>query len=216
MSSLTDYGALHGKPPLRPPAADPHLFQRVGDTIEMPKDVAKGHPLYGVAGWLVTLAVFMVLDALVFLLDTIVSFILASRGAGGWYGVLGLIHLGLLAWSIACIAKLFQRRADFPSQFTALCIASATLSVISMLIAGLTWLALVQLAAIAIFFGYVQRSRRVRVTYLHQVDGADPYLDRLFPQGLPDHLTPAPSPWRRIGKFGAPARQAAPAGRRPF
>lgn len=216
MSSPTDYGALHESPPPRLPVADPRRFQKAGDCIEMPKEAAESHPLHGIAGWTMVLAVFMILDALVFVLGTLGSFILASRGAGGWYAVLGLIQFGLLVWSIACIVKLFARRADFPGQFTALCVASAALTVIGTLIAGVTWMALVQLVVVAIYVGYVRRSRRVRVTFRHQVESGDPYLNQLFPQGLPDHLKPAPSPWSSIGKLGAPARQAAPAARRPF
>jgi len=214
MSSRLDDHAPH-TPPL-PRAVDPRGFQKTGDDIELPLAVAESHPLYGIAGWTVVLAVFMVLDAIVFLLATIGSFMLASRGAGGWFSVLGLIQLGLLIWAIACIVKLFAKKSDFPGQFTALCIASATLTVIGMLIGGATWMAAVQLVVVAVYIGYVQRSRRVRVTFRHQVDSGDPLLREVFPEGLPEHLRPGVSPWAAIGKLPAPGAPRVAAARRPF
>jgi hypothetical protein len=214
MSTPEDHGALHETPPARPPAFDPRQFQRAGDAVEIPAAAAEGHPLYGIAGWAVVLAVLMVLDAIVFALGTIGSFILASRGAGGWFSVLALIQLGLLIWAIACIAKLFGKRADFPGQFTAMCVASATLTVLGMLIGGITWMSAIQLAVVALYIGYVQNSRRIRVTFRHQVESADPYLGQLFPEGLPDHLKLEASPWSTIGKVAPPA--ATSALRRPF
>ena len=216
MSSRPDENAPHAAPPPRVSATEPRRFQRAGDDIELPLDVAQRHPLYGIAGWAAVLAVFMVLDALVFVLATIGSFMLASRGAGGWFSVLGLIQLGLLVWAVACLVKLFAKKPDFPSQFTALCVASATLTVIGMLIGGATWMAAIQLVVVAIYIGYVQRSRRVRVTFRHQVESGDPILREVFPDGLPEHLRPGASPWAAIGKLPAPRGPSVAAARRPF
>jgi hypothetical protein len=214
MSSRPDENAPHAAQ--RAPAADPRRFQQAGDYIELPLGVAESHALYGIAGWTVVLAVFMVLDAIVFALSTIGSFMLAARGAGGWFSVLGLIQLGLLIWAIACIAKLFAKKPDFPSQFTALCVASATLTVFGMLIGGATWMAVIQLVVVALYIGYVQRSRRVRVTFRRQVESGDPILRATFPEGLPEHLRPGVSPWSAIGKMPAPGAPGVAAARRPF
>lgn len=216
MSTNTGYGALHETSQSRPPAVDARRFHKVGDHIELPQEAAEAHPLYGIAGWTVVLAVFMVLDAVFAALVIIATFVVAMRGAGGFYMVLGLVHLGILCWAIACLVKLFSKKPDFPSQYTALCIVSAVFTVIGGLIGGFSWVLAAQLAVIAIYLAYVQRSRRIRVTFRHQVESGDAYLGKLFPEGLPDHLKPAVSPWSAIGKMPAPSGSGIAAARRPF
>jgi len=216
MSRHPDYGALHQAPHARPAAVDPRRCHRAGDFVELPQQTAANHPLYGIAGWTVVLAVFMILDAIMAVLIAIGTFVVATRGAGGVYAVLGLVHLAMLGWMIACIVKLFSKRADFPGQFTALCIVTAALTVLGALINGFTWFSFIQLAVVAIYIAYLQHSHRIRVTFRHQVGDGDAYLSQLFPEGLPDHLRPAGSPWSTIGKMPAPNSSGAAAARRPF
>ena len=218
MSSPTDYGALHEAPQSRPRpvGVDPRRCHKAGEQVELPREAAEGHPLYGVAGWTVVLSVFMILDAIMAVFIAIATFVVAARGAGGLFVVLGLVHLGMLGWMIVCIVKLFSRRSDFPGQFTALCIVSAAFTVLGAFIGGFTWVSFAQLAVVAIYIAYVQSSRRIRVTFRHQVGNGDAYLNALFPEGLPEHLRPAASPWSSIGKMPEPGRSGAAAARRPF
>jgi len=216
MSSDTDYGALRELPAPRLTGIDPRRFHKVGDNVEMPREMAAGHPLYGIAGWAVVLAVFMCLDAIMGVLIIIGSFVLASRGTGGLHALFGFIQFGLLCWAIVCLVKLFSKRPDFPGQYTAFCITSGALTLLGAMINGLSWVAAVQLAVVAIYIAYVQTSRRIRVTFRHQVGVNDAYLGKLFPEGLPDHLKPAVSPWSSIGKLPAPDNPGVAAARRPF
>jgi len=190
-------------------APDPHSpvdldeFRVDGAYVVVPDEVARRHPLFGVAGWTVALGVVLILDVLVGVFNTFVLFSYASRA--GWIVLLALFQAGMLIWMIACIAKLFGQKPDFPGQLTTLCGVNAAYLVIVMLIGGGSMTTFVQLGVVILYIAYVQSSRRVRVTYRNQVLAADPLLAEVFPKGIPAGLAQAET---RLGLAVPRAEQA--------
>jgi hypothetical protein len=177
-------------------------FRRLGAYVEVPKEVAMRHPLYGVAGWLVVLAVFMILDTVFGGLVVLANLVLAAKGAAGSHLLFAVIQAGFVAAYIVCIVRLFAKHPGFPRLFTVMCILSLTLTGIGVLIAGFTWFALGQAIAVGIYIAYVQCSRRVRVTYRSQVDGNDPFLSHAASGGASSPIAPAPVPGVAARQFG--------------
>lgn len=144
--------------------------------VKVSADVARTHPLYGVAGWTVVLAVFTILDAIIAALVMLGTIVVASRGIAAWHWLIVLVQGAMLTWLVVCIVKLFEKHEIFPRLFTCMCVASGALSVFMMVVGGFNWVALVQLAVVGIYIGYVQSSRRINVTYRHLVAADDPIL----------------------------------------
>jgi hypothetical protein len=193
-------------------AADPSAFSRDGDYVRVPEEVALRHPLYGISGWLVVLAVLMILDATMSGLGALASMFMSGRlPNGGLVFFIGLVQAGFCIWMIACIVSLFRKNPAFLSQMTAICIVSLIFVALAVALAGLSWTLGIQAAMIVVYLAYVRIARRVRVTYRHEVEAADPMLQEMFSAGLPEHLGAASAFPRRIEHPANPHRGFQPA-----
>jgi hypothetical protein len=199
------------------PAVNPSSFRREGDHVRMPQEVAAGHPLYGVGGWLVALAVLLILDAVFNGLSAIASLILSDRlPNGGLVLFFGFVQAGFCIWMINCLVMLFGKNPGFPRQLTTLCIFSLGGSALTVLLGGFHWSMLVQATLICVYLTYVQSSVRVRVTYRNEIAVTDWLLQKTFPDGLPEHLKAGSTAPRSFAGFQRPQREKLATARRAF
>jgi len=173
-------------------AQDLSQFKLEGNYVRVPAALAERHPLYGVKGWTQALGVLLILDAIVHAIGLFM--LVANVGENGLVAVFALVHLGLCVWLVACIVKLHDQNPSFPGLFLGFCGVSAMYVVLIAMLGGGSWATLVQLVVIAVYAGYVSRSRRVHVTYSRELDPRDPLLSEAFPEGLPAHLKPVAAP----------------------
>ncbi|WP_296228520.1 hypothetical protein [Ralstonia sp. UBA689] len=167
---------------------------------------ARAHALYGVRGWLITLLWLTTLPVLAMVLGMTAAFMLRVTG-GEW--VHPLLVLPWLVCPLVLVALAFLRVRWFPVLWFAYCLFQLPIAFyIGSLI--LEWLAqasshaagklpVVLLFALQVLtpfvtMAYIVRSRRVRVTYRHQVRFSDPaaapaVFDRPDPNETPTDAT---------------------------
>ncbi|WP_343548835.1 hypothetical protein [Ralstonia sp.] len=177
-----------------------------GSWIAISAARARAHRLYGVRGWLVTLLWLNTLPALVVVLATAMVLMSGETGDGA---ARSLPALAGLAFPLGLVVVAFLRVRWFPWVWLGYCLLqlAATLGMSGGIKAwavqasGATsagWpLALLLAAEVLVPVGtlaYLARSRRVRVTYRHEVRASDPaaapaVFDRLNPNETPSDAT---------------------------
>lgn len=167
---------------------------------------ARAHRLYGVRGWLVTLLWLTTLPVLAMVLGMIAAFVLHVTG-GEW--VHPLFVLPWLVYPVGLVAVAFLRVRWFPALWFVYCLFQLPMVLYvgpmlqqwlaqapSHAIEALPTVLLFALQVLAplVAMGYIVRSRRVRVTYRHQVRIGDPaaapaVFDRPAPNETPTDAT---------------------------
>lgn len=177
-----------------------------GSWIAISAARARAHALYGVRGWLLALLWLTTLPVLAMVLGLIAVFVLRVMG-GEW--VHPLLVLPWLACPLGLVALAFLRVRWFPVLWFVYCLFQLPIALyVGSLI--LEWLAhkssyaagewpvvlLFALQVLAPFatMAYIVRSRRLRVTYRHQVRVCDPaaapaVFDRPNPNETPTDAT---------------------------
>lgn len=178
-----------------------------GSWIAISAARARAHRLYGVRGWLVTLLWLNTLPALVVVLAIAMVLMSGETGDGAARSVLPAL-VGL-AFPLGLVVVAFLRVRWFPWVWLGYCLLqlAATLGMSGGIKAWAVQasgaasaalpLALLLAAEVLVPIGtlaYLARSRRVRVTYRHEVRASDPatapaVFDRLNPNETPSDAT---------------------------
>jgi hypothetical protein len=157
-----------------PEAGAPSVRPGTRGWVQLSAAEAARHPLYGVGGWLNTVALLVALGLIRALIE--LSDFWATTDHGGlaaW--IMAVLRSAMAAWAALILVLLFARSRAFPVNFT----AYSVLNVIYLALFGLAFAHVTQgtvFAGVAVGVvvtlvaaAYVALSRRVNVTYLRRV-----------------------------------------------
>jgi hypothetical protein len=171
-----------------------------GSWATVPREVAKQHPLYGISGWLILVALGLILTPLRIaaeLAPIYTSIDYASLHPTMTAFVVGeiLVNAIVVLWSLANVLLLFTKSELFPRSYIALLATSAVFvpldAVATKLVTDsigqtMQWSQIFDpdtiretfraIVGAAIWIPYALVSRRVNVTFLNRVRGDDPLL----------------------------------------
>jgi hypothetical protein len=156
------------------PEAQPSPAPAAGGWIRLSEAEAAEHPLSGVGGWLVALAILLALGLLRALFEIIDFWATTDHGGlSAW--IMAILRSGMALWAALVLGLLLGRSRAFPINFIAY-------GMVNIIYLGLFGLAFAHLTNNRVFVGvaaaivvtliamlYVVRSRRVNVTYLRRL-----------------------------------------------
>jgi hypothetical protein len=182
--------SLGRAPPEAPPPPDAHGWIRLS-----PVEAAR-HPLYGVRGWLVLIAILIALGlarALVELLDFWAT--IDHGGLAAW--IMAVLRSAMALWAALLFGLLLSHSRAFPTGFA----AYGMVNVIYLTLFGLAFAHVthnrvfagvaVGIAVNLLAIAYVLRSRRVNVTFRRRVRAKKAATETSAPPAGPIEASPA-------------------------
>ncbi len=160
--------------PGEPTPAEPPPVPSHGGWIELSSEEAVRHPLFGVHGWLVAIAIFVALGLARALVELIDFWETTDHGGlAAW--IMAILRSVMALWAALVLGLLLGRSRAFPTNFAAYSMVNVIYLVLfglafahvthGRVFAGVAVAIVLNLVAIA----YVVRSRRVNVTYRHRI-----------------------------------------------